>query len=102
MFQNPAGAACCLGKFRCPICRHTAFKHRDIMIGMFARKGEVGTASGLKRRKGRGLILVIGVLHEIRKHQEPLSRGLGNQILSPFEMAIDGSRGDAGLLGGLR
>ena len=67
------------------------------MAGMFAGKGEIGPSRCLKCRQGRGLIFVIGVLHQIGEHRKALLGSLCDQIFTAFEMAIDCRRGDARL-----
>ncbi len=79
-----------------------AFEHRHVMTGIFSGKGQIGTARRLKRLQRRRLAAIEGKFHQGRENLISLPRGLGDQILAPGEMAIDGGGRHLGRLRRLR
>ena len=60
------------------------------MAGKLPREGEIGAPGRLEGRKRGWLAAVIGMIHEVGENLEALPRDLGDQILAPGEMAVDG------------
>jgi hypothetical protein len=91
-----------LGQFGRAIDRDAAFEHRHVMAGMAPCESEIGPPGGLEGGQSRGLALLVGMFHQLGEDLVALARRFGDQVLAALEMAVDGGRGDPGLLGRLR
>ena len=101
-FDHGARAGCLMRQFGGPVDRDAAFEHRDVVARILPCEGKVGAPCRLEAGQRRRLTLFIGIAHDVGEDGIALTRGLGDEVLAPGEMAIDGGRGDAGQLGGLR